>query len=678
MRGPSAAYAMPLVDCPAHALAAGPDARGHEQLLQSTRNWPYHQAACYSHLRVHVRLERGGRYALVGANGTGKSTLMRAVADGILPNWPAGLSVKLVSQDADCNEVGDGELTPADALTRADNATAAIRREVARLEEAMSCSDGSDVDADAERLCELYETLEATEAEPEARRRERAVTVLRNLGFRKEGCYKGAGSPPSVDAPAVKHLSGGWRARLRIAEGLLARPELLLLDEPTQHLDLAAVRWLGRHVASTVETCLICAHDIAFVDAFATDIVLFSDQSLTYFHGSWTQMIAAEAGRALAMERAQANLTRRKAAAVASADEMRKVARQSARASSKAKAKEGDAKRLAAAASRMRKVERMGLERTADGKAFHLHNSGGPRLGADCNNDAGWVDGKRTSMPVFVAARDESRMRGFGFAQGETRISGVLSEGSFAESRPSSGVPPPLPWLSPDDAPFEIVLEMRGIRMRYPGAVADVATLAPVLCVRARSRIAVVGKNGCGKSSLLRVLSGAAKPTAGSVICASRVAYVAQGKASALTSEGRTPLDVVAAASGFTELELESQAAHKLRGVLSSFGLRDTGLVTRRACSELSGGQRSRLCMTLASLGDDADVLVLDEPDAHLDVFSIDRLIEALQGYAGAVVLATHNEHLLREVATEWWLFEGGTLSVLTDPRAMGAALDRM
>lgn len=653
-----------------------------------------HQAQCYIHLKCLVRLRRYGRYALIGANGCGKSTLLRAMVEGILPCWPENLKAVLVSQDA---TVGDevNDVTPIEAAMSADNTAEALKREIEYLEESLDsvgehgarCGDGENSDDDSigdisERLCELYEQFEQAESEPEGLRRARAANVLQSLGFKREGYAGSATRIPKVNSPLVGQLSGGWRSRLRLAQGLLARPELLLLDEPSQHLDLKGVRWLAKHLRQDFhETCLVVSHDAAFVDAFATDIILFHDQSLTYFHGTWSEMLAAQSANALHMSREHANLERRKAAALKSADDMRKAARDKARkGSSTHGAREGDEKRLAASASRRRKVEKMGLERTADGKAYHSHKHGGPRQGADCNNDGGWVNGKRTAQPVFTAARNEARSRSFGFAAGTTRVVGTLSQRGTDASSPQ-GPLAALPELAATDMPMDMALSLNNVEYRHQGAEKPVFVMPSVLTVRSRSRIAIVGANGCGKTTLLSLITSQLKPKKGTVGISPglRLGYVEQSAATKLTQEHRTPVSLLAfRIAGTEELEPESKLSHKMRAILSSFGLKDTGMVTRRSSSELSGGQRARLSMAIETAESDPDILVLDEPEAHLDIFSVDMLIESLQAFRGCLIFASHNEKVLREVATEWWFIRKSRLHVLTERKEMEEALASM
>ena len=173
-----------LCDVPVHELTAG-----DKHLLQPSRNWPMHQAGAYAHLRCGLRLESGRRYLLLGRNGVGKSTLLQAIADGSLPDWPERVTTYLVAQGSPLPP-GD---TPLDAVLAADARQASLLAEARRLEEEdeddHDASDADEaneaneakgtasvVDAKVARLCEIYDELDALGAEDEgAREGSRAV-----------------------------------------------------------------------------------------------------------------------------------------------------------------------------------------------------------------------------------------------------------------------------------------------------------------------------------------------------------------------------------------------------------------------------------------------------------------------------------------------------------------------
>ncbi len=164
-------------------------------------------------------------------------------------------------------------------------------------------------------------------------------------------------------------------------------------------------------------------------------------------------------------------------------------------------------------------------------------------------------------------------------------------------------------------------------------------------------RIALLGRNGEGKSTLSKLLSGKLEKMSGRMIKASklRVGYFAQHQLEELEA-GETPIDHLRRA-----LPDQTPARHRAR--LAGFGL--TADQADTIVSRLSGGQKARLSLLLATL-DAPHMLILDEPTNHLDMESREALVEALTAYSGAVILVSHDMHLLSLVADRLWLVKDG------------------
>ncbi|MBI1418281.1 MAG: ATP-binding cassette domain-containing protein [Limimaricola sp.] len=185
-------------------------------------------------------------------------------------------------------------------------------------------------------------------------------------------------------------------------------------------------------------------------------------------------------------------------------------------------------------------------------------------------------------------------------------------------------------------------------------------------------RIALLGRNGEGKSTLAKLLSGRLDAARGNLVASSklRIGFFAQHQVDELRVE-ETPLQHL-----LRERPEEGQA--KLRARLAGFGLMAAQAETE--VGRLSGGQKARLSLLLATLPA-PHLLILDEPTNHLDIESREALVEALTAYTGAVILVSHDMHLLSMVADRLWLVKGGRVKPYEDDlqayRAMLLSVDR-
>ena len=195
------------------------------------------------------------------------------------------------------------------------------------------------------------------------------------------------------------------------------------------------------------------------------------------------------------------------------------------------------------------------------------------------------------------------------------------------------------------------IIAMEGVSVGYDGR-------AVLKCMDLRidqdDRIALLGRNGQGKSTLSKLLAGRLEAMAGKVTVSSklRVGYFAQHQVDELDL-AETPLTHV-------QRLRPSETPPRLRARLAGFGLMEAQATTK--VGKLSGGQKARLSLLLATI-DAPHLLILDEPTNHLDIESREALTEALNDYTGAVVLVSHDMHLLGLVADRLWLVDGGGVS---------------
>ncbi|KHJ30401.1 putative translation initiation regulator [Erysiphe necator] len=231
---------------------------------------------------TNLSLAYGRRYGLVGQNGIGKSTLLRALARRELA-IPTHISILHVEQEI------RGDDTPAlQAVLDADvwrkhllGEQVKISKQLADLE--LECNSIAETSINAEKLNHERESLDQTLGDIQAKLAEmdsdraesRAASILAGLGF-------------SVERQqfATKTFSGGWRMRLALARALFCEPDLLLLDEPSNMLDVPSISFLATYLQSYPSTLLVVSHDRAFLNEVATDIIHQHSERLDYYKGA--------------------------------------------------------------------------------------------------------------------------------------------------------------------------------------------------------------------------------------------------------------------------------------------------------------------------------------------------------------------------------------------------------
>ncbi|KAI0762415.1 P-loop containing nucleoside triphosphate hydrolase protein [Fomes fomentarius] len=229
-----------------------------------------------------LTLPYGRRYGLIGRNGVGKSTLLRHIAMREVP-IPSHITILFVEQEI----VGDDTLA-LDSVLKADVWRDTLLREEAALNAQLAAldSEGDDKrfeDAREEaqtRLADVHARLADMDAESGPAR---AAALL-------------AGDEEDQKRP-TRSFSGGWRMRLALARALFVKPALLLLDEPSNHIDLNALAWLEDYLQTWPGTLLVVSHDRAFLDAVATDIVHMHSARLDYYKGNFSQFYSTKSER---------------------------------------------------------------------------------------------------------------------------------------------------------------------------------------------------------------------------------------------------------------------------------------------------------------------------------------------------------------------------------------------
>lgn len=487
-------------------------------------------------------LQPGQKLALIGANGTGKSSFFAMLlgtlgADSGNIRGMSGLRLAHMAQEL--------EVSAESALNFVMAGDSAVFNLFQKIAEAESAED-------YERAALFYQELDTLDGYDAERRAEQ---LLLGLGFQR----------PELSQTVID-FSGGWRVRLNLARALMAPSDVLLLDEPTNHLDLDTMLWLQSWLLRYEGTLLMISHDRDFIDAICDRTLSLEGQELVAYRGGYSAFEKQRAER-MAQQRAQHARQQREIAHIE--DFVRRF-----------RAKATKAKQ---AQSRLKALERM--ETVAPAHADSPFYFEFPEPG-------------KTSDPLLSV---DDLALGYG---DET----ILSNVSFS--------------LHPGD------------------------------------RIGLLGKNGAGKSTLLKGLTGILKSQGGRRVTGAhlRIGYFDQQQLDVLDLE----------ASPLLHLQRLTPTAREQSALDFLGGFNFKGDRAREAIRPFSGGEKARLALAMV-VWQDPNVLILDEPTNHLDLEMRHALAMALQGYTGAIVLVSHDRHLLRHVVESLWLVEGGAVAEYPD-----------
>ncbi len=477
-------------------------------------------------------LPPGARVGMIGRNGAGKSTLMKVIAGLLEPDdgsvdLPKGARLGYIAQEAPA-----GSETPLDTVLAADTERAALLAEAETAD-------------DPHRIAEVHERLNMIEAHSAPAR---AAKILIGLGFDE-----------AAQQQPMDSFSGGWRMRVALAALLFSQPELLLLDEPSNHLDLEATLWLENFLTSYQATILVISHERDLLNNVVDHILHLQGGKTTLYPGGYDAFEKQRAERQAQM-----------------------------------------------AASREKQLaQREKLQAFVDRWGAKAHSA------------------KQAQSRVKALSRMEP-------------IAAAIEDPSLSFHFPSPAeLKPPLITLDDAAVGYGDNIILSGLNLR----------LDP------DDRTALLGRNGNGKTTLARLLASQLDPKAGAMNKSGKltVGYFTQYQVEELDPTD-TPLEHM------TRLMKDAKPG-AVRAQLGRFGF--SGDKATMKVGKLSGGERARLALALITR-DAPHLLILDEPTNHLDVDAREALVHALNEYSGAVIMVSHDRHMLELTADRLVMVDSG------------------
>lgn len=612
--------------------------------------------------RTTLHLVEARHYVLVGRNGTGKSTLLKAIGDGLVPSIPWSTRILLLGQTRETdvedgidkmnlkgetviqhvirsdrvqerytreakllNDAIDGSsdpMAPVCAYRRINHDRLALqlkeghriaerrsgargkqaRKELVKLEELVAESQKqlgeSEIDVDLARLSE------DTKAAADMLSGVQALLELMDAAgaeAKARVVLLGLGfKEDRIDKP-MSELSGGWRTRCDLACALTQYADVLLLDEPTNFLDLPSIIWLQDYIQELKgTTVLITTHDRDFGDAVAEELIFLRNQTLETFRGNLS-LYERERWKKARW------LTKMKDAQ----DKQKKHMEKSIAGNMKAAKDKGDDKKLKQAASRKKKLdERTGIQVGLKGGRFKLNRD---LAGYHLSNRA------EIEVPDFDPPAQLS-----------------------------------LPRQPPDLRFPGALVNLEKVSFAYPGRK-KTPTLTDIdLTIHPGAKIGLAGLNGSGKTTLVSLIMGhgdseGLMPSSGTI---TRHARARIGRFSQQSVE-----DISAVASSNPQLTALRHLMETIgtdmqekdaRGLLGGLGLHGQ-TVSDVPLMLLSGGQKVRVALAKL-LWPPPQLLILDEVTTHLDSDTILSLVVALREYDGAILVITHDRFFMRYV----------------------------
>ena len=493
---------------------------------------------------VSFEINNKDRIALVGRNGTGKSTIFKIITGN--ENYDSGelyvkkdLKIGYLEQEPD-----HGDKSVREVINLAKQEIFEINELISSIVEKMTRETDSDI---LMKLSEKYDKLLNEYAFCGGYEYEAEVSKV----------ISGLKIPESyLDMPFTQ-LSGGEKTRVLLAKLLLGKPDILLLDEPTNHLDIESMEWLENYLQDYSGALFLVSHDRYFLDSVVNKIYELDTDGIEIYDGNYTRYTVEKELRYLS--------------------------------------------RYKSYTSQQYTINRMEMQI----KKFRALNTPG------LNKKANEIEHRLEKMEKLPKPILEKKKMSLNDSFVERTGNDVVSIQNLSKSYNGRNI-------------FKNV----DLKMRY------------------KDKIAIIGRNGCGKTTLLKIILGEEQPDYGTVKLGTKlkIGYLQQNTTFEETTA--TILDYYCDQFGISQNEARNQLAKILF----------TGNDVYKKIGTLSGGEKKRLQLSIL-MSKNPNFLILDEPTNHLDLASREILEENLENFEGNLLIVSHDRYFVNKMASRLWVY---------------------
>ena len=503
---------------------------------------------------VSFQLNPGDKTGLIGRNGVGKSTLLKAINGDIEPaegqiDILKGHRIGYLRQDIDF----EGGTTVLEETYKAFDEIKQIEKGLADFEEELAIRTDFESDAYMQLLEEYHHLQEKFQVIGGYQYKGETEKILKGLGFTDADFQK-----------PVETFSGGWRMRIELAKILLQNNDILLLDEPTNHLDIESILWFENFLKNFKGILLLVSHDQMFLDNVTNRTVELTRNKVYDFPKPYSKFMAIKSELLEKQQQAAKN--------------QEKEIKETERLIEKFRYKATKASFAQSLIKKLEKMERIEVDQVDD----------------------------RTMNIRFPVAQPSGK----------------------------------------------IVFEIEHLYKNY----GEKEVLKDINLIIAKGeRLAFVGQNGTGKTTLAKILVGELEASKGAVKTGHnvKIGYFAQNQSEYLDAK-LSVLETLEAASDDTNRT-------KVRDILGAFLF--SGDDVHKKVSVLSGGERNRLALAVMMM-QSFNVLIMDEPTNHLDIHSKNVLQQALLTFDGTLIVVSHDRHFLQGLSDKTIEFKNKNIKI--------------